>query len=172
MIEGYLEKRPRFGAGARAHATAVLIGDVELGAEASVWPCAVLRGDYNRIVVGRGSNVQDGAVLHNDHDKPCLVGEDVIIGHSAVVHGCTVGDRCLIGMNATILNGAVLGEGCIIGAGALVGEGKVVPPRSLVVGVPGRVLRPVSDEEYERIKTSAASYRGYASRQLPLAQGD
>jgi carbonic anhydrase/acetyltransferase-like protein (isoleucine patch superfamily) len=170
MIEAYLDKRPGFGAGARVHASAVIIGDVQLGEEASVWPCAVLRGDYNRIVVGRGSNVQDGAVLHNDDGLPCLVGEDVIIGHSAVVHGCTVGDRCLIGMNATILNGAVVGEGSVIGAGALVGEGKIIPPRSLVVGVPGRVVRPVSDDEFERIKASAASYRGYASRLLPLAK--
>jgi carbonic anhydrase/acetyltransferase-like protein (isoleucine patch superfamily) len=171
MIEPYEDKRPRCGAGSRVHPSAVLIGDVSLGPDASVWPNAVLRGDYNRIEIGRGSNVQDGAVLHNDHDRPCLVGEDVIIGHLAVVHGCTIGDRCLIGMHATLLNGAVIGEESVIGAGALVGEGKVIPPRSVVLGVPGKVVRKVSDADVARIVVSAGHYRGYAAKQLPLAEG-
>jgi len=145
-----------------------VIGDVTLAEGVSLWPHAVLRGDYNSITVGKGSNVQDGAVVHNDHGSPCVIGEDCVIGHQACVHGCTVGDRCLIGIHAIVLNGAVIGEESIIGAGALIPEGKVIPPRSLVLGSPGRVVRQVSDEELQRTLKGAANYRGYAERQLKV----
>jgi carbonic anhydrase/acetyltransferase-like protein (isoleucine patch superfamily) len=169
MISDYEGKRPRFGAQVRIHESAVVIGDVELGDGVSVWPQAVLRGDYNFIKVGKGSNLQDGVVLHNDHGHPCVIGEDCVIGHLACVHGCEVGDRCLIGIHAIVLNGAVIGAESIIGAGALVPEGKVIPPRSLVLGSPGKVVRQVTDEELKRTLNGAANYRGYAARQLPEA---
>ena len=166
MISEYEGKRPQIGANVRAHATAVVIGDVTLGEGVSLWPHAVLRGDYNSIHIGKGSNVQDGAVIHKDHGNPCVVGEDCVIGHQACVHGCSVGDRCLIGIHAIVLNGAVIGAESIIGAGALIPEGKVIPPRSLVLGSPGRIVRQVSDEELQRTLKGAANYRGYAERQL------
>ena len=168
MISEYEGKRPSIGANVRAHESAVLIGDVTLGEGVSLWPHAVLRGDYNSIRIGKGSNVQDGAVIHNDHGNPCVIGEDCVIGHLACVHGCTVGDRCLIGIHAIVLNGAVIGAESIIGAGALVPEGKLIPPRSLVLGSPGRVVRQVSDEELQRTLKGAANYRGYAERQLGI----
>ena len=169
MIQAYLDKSPSFGRGARVHDSAVIIGDVTLGEGVSVWPNAVLRGDYNSIVIGAGSNVQDGAVLHNDHGKPLVIGEGCVIGHLACVHGATLGNGCLIGIHAIVLNGAVLGDECIIGAGAVVGEGKVIPPRSLVLGVPGKVARAITEAELKRIQDGAANYRAYAERQLPLA---
>ena len=172
MKQDYLDKRPRWGEGARAHATAVIIGDVELGEGVSVWPQAVLRGDYNSIRVGPRTNIQDGAVVHNDHGHPAVIGADCVVGHRAVIHGCIIGDRCLIGIGAILLNGAVIGDECVIGAGALVGEGKTIPPRSLVLGLPGRVARPVSDEELERVLKGVAHYRGYAARELPLLSGE
>lgn len=160
-------KRPQFAEKVRGHETSVVIGDVRLGEGVSLWPHSVLRGDYNSISVGAGSNIQDGAVIHNDHGKPCVIGEDCVIGHLACVHGATLGNRVLVGIHAAVLNGAVIGDECIIGAGAVVGEGKVIPPRSLVLGVPGKVLRSITDAELERIKSGAANYRGYAERQLP-----
>jgi carbonic anhydrase/acetyltransferase-like protein (isoleucine patch superfamily) len=169
MIQPYQGKSPRFASGVRIHESSVVIGDVELGEEVSLWPNSVLRGDYNLIKVGKGSNIQDGAVLHNDHEFPCHVGEDCVIGHLACVHGCIVGNRCLIGIHAVVLNGAVLGDECIIGAGAVVTEGMKVPPRSLVLGMPGKVLRGIREEELHRILEGAKNYRGYAQRQLPLA---
>jgi carbonic anhydrase/acetyltransferase-like protein (isoleucine patch superfamily) len=168
MIQSYQGKSPSFGPGARAHESAVLIGDVTLGEGVSVWPGAVLRGDYNSIRVGAGSNLQDNVVVHNDHGHPCEIGRDCVVGHLACVHGCKIGDRVLIGIHAIVLNGAVVGDESIIGAGALVPEGKVIPPRSLVLGTPGKVIRQVSAEELERTLKGAANYRGYAERQLPL----
>jgi carbonic anhydrase/acetyltransferase-like protein (isoleucine patch superfamily) len=168
MIQNYEDKRPRWDPSVRAHPSAVIIGDVSLGRGVSVWPQAVLRGDYAAITVGEGSNIQDGAVVHNDHGRPALIGAGCVVGHRAVVHGCSIGDRCLIGIGAIVLNGAVVGEDCVIGAGALVGEGKVIPPRSLVLGIPGKVVRAVRDEELERTRRGAEHYQGYAARELPL----
>ena len=144
------------------HPLAYVYGDVELGARASVWPFAVLRGDSDRIVVGAASNVQDGCVLHADPGVPCIVGARVGIGHRAVVHGATVEDDCLIGIGAIVLNRAVIGSGSIVGAGAVVREGMVVPPNSLVLGVPGRVVRETTDDERGRI---ARTVEGYLGRQ-------
>jgi carbonic anhydrase/acetyltransferase-like protein (isoleucine patch superfamily) len=137
---------------------ATLVGDVTVEAGASVWFGAVVRGDGAAIRVGPRSNVQDGAVLHSDPDYPVTVGAGVSIGHRAVVHGCTVEDDCLIGMGAVVLNGAVVGRGSLVAAGAVVLEGTTVPPDSLVAGLPGRVKRPVTDEERQRIRSGAASY--------------
>jgi carbonic anhydrase/acetyltransferase-like protein (isoleucine patch superfamily) len=168
MMQAYLGKWPRFSGPVRAHDSAVLIGDIDLGEGVSIWPQAVLRADYNTITVGAGTNIQDGAVVHNDTSHPAVIGKDCTIGHRAVVHGCAIGDRCLIGIGAIVLNGAVVGDDCVIGAGALVGEGKVIPPGSLVLGLPGKVVRQVAEQDLARTARGAAAYRGYAERQLPL----
>lgn len=141
----------------------VLAGAVTLRQDSSVWYGAVLRADTGRIVVGQGSNVQDGAVLHTGPGLDVMVGRGVSIGHGAIVHGCTVEDDCLIGMHATVMNGAVLGAGSLVAAGALVPEHTVIPPGSLVVGVPGRVLRPVSPEQAAEIRRNAAAYQALAA---------
>ena len=140
------------------HPAAIVCGDVTLGAGASVWPTAVVRGDSAPIVIGAGTNVQDGAVIHVDAGVPCTIGERVAIGHRAIVHGATVDDDCLIGMGAIILNRVHVGTGSIVGAGALCTEGMVVPPGSLVLGVPGRVVRQTTTAERERIARTVASY--------------
>jgi carbonic anhydrase/acetyltransferase-like protein (isoleucine patch superfamily) len=143
---------------AYVHPLAAVIGDVALGARASVWPFAVLRGDTDRIVVGDDSNVQDGAVVHVDRGVPATIGARVAVGHRAIVHGATVEDDCLVGMGAVLLNRVVLGRGSIVAAGAVVPEGTVVPPNSLVIGVPGRVRRLTTDDERARVARTVASY--------------
>jgi carbonic anhydrase/acetyltransferase-like protein (isoleucine patch superfamily) len=141
-----------------------LIGRVTLEAGASVWFNAVLRGDGEPIAIGRGTNVQDGAVCHTDAGYPLTVGADCTIGHTAIVHGCTIGDGCLVGMGATVLTGARIGHRVLIGAGALVTEGKQIPDGVLVIGRPGRVVRELTEAEFEVLRRSAASYRANAER--------
>jgi len=138
--------------------TASLIGDVELGEGASAFYGTCVRGDSNSIRVGAGTNLQDNVVLHADPGFPTTVGDRVSVGHNAVVHGCTVEDDCLIGMSATIMNGAVIGAGSLVAAGAVVLEGTQVPPRSLVAGVPAKVRRPLTDEEFASVQRNAAHY--------------
>jgi carbonic anhydrase/acetyltransferase-like protein (isoleucine patch superfamily) len=140
------------------HEAAVVIGDVTLGARVSVWPTAVIRGDTAPIVVGEDSNVQDGTIVHVDHGVPCTIGARVGIGHRAIVHGATVEHDSLIGMGAILLNNVVVGTGSIIGAGAVCPEGMIVPPDSLVLGVPGRVIRKTSEAERERIAKTVRAY--------------
>ena len=140
------------------HPRAVVLGDVTLGAHASVWPTAVLRGDSDRIVVGAETNVQDGSVLHADHGLPALIGARVAIGHRAIVHGAVVEDGCLIGMGSVVLNGARVGAGSIIGAGAVVTEGMQIPPGSLVLGVPARVVKQVTPQMQARIAATVDAY--------------
>jgi len=140
------------------HEGAHVIGDVTLGARVSIWPTAVLRGDTAAIVVGEESNVQEGSVLHVDAGVPCTIGARVAIGHRAIVHGATVGDDSLIGMGAILLNRVVVGQGSIVGAGAVCTEGMEIPPNSLVVGVPARVLRPTTDAERDRIAKTVQAY--------------
>jgi len=140
------------------HPTAVILGDVTLGKRVSVWPTAVLRGDSDVIVIGDDSNVQDGTVIHADEGVPTHVGKRVGIGHRAIVHGATIDDDVLIAMGAVILNGAHIGSGSIIGAGAVVTEGKRIPENSLVIGVPGRIVRQTTIEERERIKKTVEAY--------------
>ncbi|HEY7063124.1 MAG TPA: gamma carbonic anhydrase family protein [Chloroflexota bacterium] len=139
-----------------------VIGNVTLGPESSVWFNAVLRGDTSAIVVGRRANLQDGVIVHVDQDEPTDVGEDVTVGHAAIIHAATIAPRVLIGMQAVILSGVTIGEGSIVGAGALVPEGRTIPPRSLVLGTPGRVVRDVTDAEYEAILHSAEHYAALA----------
>ncbi len=128
------------------------------GPECSVWFNAVVRGGLDGITIGRRTNIQDCAVLHTDEGFPCTVGEDVTIGHGAIVHGCTVGDRVLIGMGAVVLTGAVIGSDCIVGAGALVTGKSVIPPGSMVLGSPARVVRPLTEEERASVVESAEHY--------------
>ena len=143
--------------------SAVLRGAVSVGARSSVWFGSVLRGDLAPVSVGADSNVQDLSILHVEVDGPVVLGDRVTVGHRAVVHGCTVEDDCLIGIGAVILSGARIGHHSIVGAGALVPEGKQVPPRSVVLGVPGRIVRPVTDEELERVDRNWRVYVQYAA---------
>lgn len=155
---------PRIASSAYIDPAAVVIGDVEIGEDSSIWPCTVVRGDVHRIRIGARSNVQDGAILHVAHEGPyspgypLLIGDDVTIGHAAIVHACVVGDGCLIGMNATILDGAVIGKHSLIGAGATVSPGKQVGEGELWVGSPARYTRKLSDDEIERLHYSARQY--------------
>lgn len=138
--------------------TASVVGNVELGSGASIWYGAVLRGDNEMISVGDNTSIQDNAVAHADMGYPLTVGPGCTIGHQVSLHGCTIGAGTLVGIGATILNGATVGENCIIGAHALIAEGKTIPPRSLVVGAPGRVIRQVSDAEIEGLGEAASHY--------------
>ncbi len=138
---------------------ATVVGNVRLEENASVWFNVVIRGDNETIVIGRGSNVQDGCVLHTDPGFPMTIEEDCTVGHMAMLHGCTVKRGSLIGIGATVLNGAVIGEDSLIGAHALVPEGKVIPPRSLVMGVPGKVVREVTDEDIVRNRRASEGYQ-------------
>ena len=144
--------------------TASIIGDVALGESASAFYGVSVRADTAPIRVGQGSNLQDNVVVHADPGFPATIGSGVSVGHGAVVHGCTIENDCLIGMNATVLNGAVIGSESLVAAGAVVLEGTVVPPRSLVAGVPGKVRRPLSDEEVAGIRENASSYRRLAQQ--------
>jgi carbonic anhydrase/acetyltransferase-like protein (isoleucine patch superfamily) len=137
---------------------AYVVGDVRLGEESSVWYGAVLRGDTEPIRVGARTNIQDGCVVHADPGYPAIVGEDCVVGHNAIVHGCEIGDKCLVGMGATILNGAKIGEGSIVAAGALVPEGKEFPANSLIVGIPAKRAKEVSDEQTVDIARGVRTY--------------
>jgi len=137
---------------------ATVIGRVTLGAGASVWFNAVVRGDGDDIVIGAGTNVQDGAVLHVDPGFPLKIGERVSVGHQAMLHGCTIGNGSLIAIKALVLNGAVIGEQCLVGAGAVVTEGKTFPPRSLLIGAPAKVMRELTDKDLAMLKHAADSY--------------
>jgi gamma-carbonic anhydrase len=136
---------------------------VAIGAKAGIWFGAVVRGDSNAIRIGAQTNIQDNSVLHVDHKHPLTVGDDVTVGHRAILHGCTIENRCLVGMGATIMNGAVIGADSIVGAGALVTEGTVVPPRSLILGVPAKVKRELTEDEVASIARSATLYAEYAA---------
>lgn len=166
IIESCNGKTPKAAPSARGARNISLIGDVTIGENVTLWYGAVLRGDNGTIVVGDNSNIQDNAVLHNS----AILGKNVTVGHGAIVHGCTVGDNTLIGMGATILTGAVIGEGCIIGAGALVTERKVIPPRSLVVGVPGRIIRQLTDEDVANNVHNAEHYVALLSNLKPIEE--
>lgn len=137
---------------------ATIVGDAAFAENTSVWYGAVLRADAGPIKIGENSNVQDNCVLHSDIDQPTIIGKNVTIGHSAVVHGAIIEDNVTIGMNSTVLDGAVIGEGSIVGANALVSAGKVIPPRSLVLGVPGKIVREVTEEEVQATIQNALWY--------------
>ncbi|MDB4885163.1 MAG: transferase hexapeptide repeat containing protein [Gemmatimonadetes bacterium] len=150
--------KPDIHSTAFIHPAAHVIGHVTLGARASVWPTAVLRGDTAAITVGEESNIQDGTIVHVDRGVPCAIGARVAVGHRAIIHGATIEDDVLIGMGAILLNRVVVGSGSIVGAGAVVREGMVIPPNSLVLGLPGKVVRQTTREDRERIARTVAAY--------------
>jgi carbonic anhydrase/acetyltransferase-like protein (isoleucine patch superfamily) len=162
MIRSYQGKVPLIGEGCYIDVSAQVIGDVELGPQASVWMNAVVRGDVNSIRIGAKSNVQDCAVLHGMRYKyPVIVGEMVTIGHNATVHGCVLEDAVLVGIGSVILNNARIGEGSIIAAGAVIPEQTVIPPNSLVAGVPGKVKKALGDEDRKMILMYSQNYLDY-----------
>jgi carbonic anhydrase/acetyltransferase-like protein (isoleucine patch superfamily) len=162
MLRPYRGRMPAVHPTAFVDESAQVIGDVEIGEDSSVWMQAVVRGDVHEIRIGRRSNVQDGTVVHvMQGTHPTHIGDDVAIGHAAVVHGCTIGSRVLIGMGAIVLNGARIGDDSIVAAGTLVTERTVVPPRSMVMGSPGKVRRPLTDDEVASILEYSEHYVQY-----------
>jgi len=161
-IRPYRGKHPQIAATAYIDSASVVIGDVVIGADSSVWPLCVIRGDVNYIRIGARTNIQDGGILHVMKDEyPLILGDDITVGHSVTLHGCTIMNRCLIGMRATILNGVVIGEGSIIAAGTLLTERTTVPARSLVMGSPGKVKRTLSAIDQSTIDMYARRYVEY-----------
>jgi len=172
-IRPYLDAMPRLDARVYVDPAGIVIGDVEIGEDSSIWPCAVARGDVHYVRIGARTNIQDGAVLHVTHDGeytpggfPLIIGDDVTVGHGAIVHACTVKDACLIGMNATVLDGAVVSKHAMVGAGAVVSPGKTVGEGELWVGNPARRVRMLSDQEIERLYYSARHYVKLKDRYL------
>ena len=155
---------PRIAASAYVADSAEVIGRVELAEDTSIWFGAILRGDNEWMTIGRGSNVQDGSVLHSDPGFPLRLGEDVTVGHMVMLHGCTIGDGSLIGIQAVVLNGAKIGRNCLVGAGSLVPEGKEFPDGSLIMGSPAKVVRTLSPEQAERMRHAATHYVGNSAR--------
>jgi carbonic anhydrase/acetyltransferase-like protein (isoleucine patch superfamily) len=161
-------RAPVLAPGAWIAPSADVIGDAHLGANASIWFGGAVRADNTPIVIGAGSNVQEGAVLHSDPGAPLTIGEGCTVGHRAILHGCTLGDHVLVGMGATLLNRAAIGDECLVGAGALVTEGKAFAPRQLILGAPARAVRPLTDAELAGLRLSAA---GYVARARHYAAG-
>ena len=162
MLRPYRGTSPRVHPTAFVDASAQVIGDVEIGEESSVWMCAVIRGDVHWIKVGKRTSIQDGTIVHAmTGTYPTGIGDNVTVGHAAVLHGCTIEDQCLIGMGAIVLNGAYVGAGSIVAAGTLLVEGQKIPPRSLVMGSPGKVKRLLTQAEVADIQLYADRYVGY-----------
>jgi carbonic anhydrase/acetyltransferase-like protein (isoleucine patch superfamily) len=161
-IRPYCGKRPQIAASAYIDPAAVIIGDVVIGEDSSVWPCSVVRGDVHYIRIGARTNIQDGCVLHVMRDEwPLILGDDVTIGHSVTLHGCTIESRCLIGMGAVILNGVTIATGSIVAAGTLITERTAIPAGSLVMGSPGKVKRALTEIDKASIVAYAKRYVGY-----------
>ena len=168
-IRSFLEFEPDISEHAFIDPTAVVIGRVQIKKGASIWPMAVLRGDVEDIYIGEDTNIQDATIVHVStptHDKkgaPTRIGDRVTVGHRAIIHGCTIEDDCLIGMGAIILDNAIIGKGSLVGAGALVTGGTIIPPRSLVLGSPAKVIRTINDTEFESFRESATHYAELAA---------
>jgi len=162
-LDRHFSRIPQVARAAFVAPDATVIGDVTLGALSSVWYGCVLRGDINSIFIGDGSNVQDGTVVHLADDDPVRVGSYTTIGHRAIIHACDIGDECLIGMGATVLDGARIGDRCIVGASALVTQRFVAPPGSMILGVPARVVRPLTDAEKAGLRPWAEKYVAVAA---------
>jgi carbonic anhydrase/acetyltransferase-like protein (isoleucine patch superfamily) len=164
-IESFNDKQPIIANDVFIHDTALVIGDVQIGEDASIWPKSVVRGDIHSIQIGARTNVQDNSVLHVTHDSkfnpggyPLIIGDEVTVGHSIVLHGCTVGDQCLIGMGAVVMDGAVIESGTMLGAGSLVTPGKVLESGYLWLGSPARKVRELNEQEKEYLQYSAEHY--------------
>lgn len=159
MIQDYQGIHPKIHPSVFVEESAQVIGNVEIGEDSSVWCHVVIRGDVHFIRIGRRTNIQDGSLLHVTRVKwPLILGDEITVGHGVTLHGCVVKDRCLIGMRAVLLDGVQVGEESMIGAGALVTEGTVIPPRSLVFGLPAKVVRNLTDEEVARVRQGAENY--------------
>ena len=170
-LANFLSKSPDTRMASFVANSASLMGDVRLGKNSSVFYQAVLRGDIETIFIGEGTNVQDGAIIHLADDLPARIGAYCTIGHAAIVHACTIGDLCLVGMQAVILDGAEIGDECLIGAGALITGRTKIPPRSLVVGTPAKVVRPLTDLEISSLQDSADKYISVARAHAALQSG-
>ena len=167
IVRSYEGKEPRFGARVFVAGNAAVLGDVELGDDCSIWFSTTVRGDVNGIRIGAGTNIQDNCTVHVTHlDWPTVIGAHVTIGHGAIVHGCTVEDGALIGMGSRVLDGAVVGESAMVGAGALVPPGMKIPPRMLALGMPARVIRPLTDAELAHLERSWRNYIEYKDKYL------
>lgn len=158
MIYSFEDQTPKQDPDCFIAETAVVIGNVTLKNQSSIWFGAVLRGDIEPIEIGERTNIQDNSVVHTKHDAPVKIGNDVSVGHLVNLHGCTVGNNCVIGMGATLLDGCVIGDNCIIGANTLIPPNKTIPAGSLVIGSPGRIARPLTEEEIAGIKENADHY--------------
>ncbi|KIM11305.1 MAG: acetyltransferase [Sulfuricurvum sp. PC08-66] len=173
----YLGMTPTLAPKAWIAPNAMVIGDVMIGEDSSIWFGAIVRGDVHRITIGARTSIQDLSMVHVTHHKkadksdgaPTIIGNDVTVGHKVMLHGCTIEDACLIGMGATIIDGAVIGRESIVGAGALVTKGKVFPPRSLIMGSPAKLIRELTDEEVAELYASAARYVGFKNNYLDPA---
>jgi len=157
-IRGFKGYYPKLGDPIYIDPLSAVIGNVELGDHVSIWPHAVVRGDPYAIRIGSWTNIQDNCVVHGDTDHDTRIGEYCVVGHGALIHGCTIEDGCMVGMGSIILNGVTVGTGCIIGAGTLLTPGKTFPPRSMILGSPGNVVRALSPEEITSIRAAAKSY--------------
>lgn len=158
MIIKYKEFTPQISKSAFVAENSSVIGRCTIEENCSIWFNAVIRADVNEVKIGSNTNIQDGCIVHCDHQYSTIIGSNVTVGHNAIIHGCIIGSNCLIGMGATILDGAVIGDNCIIGAGALVTSGKEIPDGSMVLGSPGKLVRELSEEEKEGIKKSVSGY--------------
>ncbi len=165
MIKDFDGKSPHFGSDCFIADSADIIGDVSLGDESSIWFGTVARADMHYIKIGSRTNIQDNCTVHVTTDiHPTVIGDEVTVGHNVIIHGCTIENRCLIGMGAILMDGAIIGEGSLIGAGALISPGVIIPKRSLVVGLPGKVLRKTTDEEFDEIVNRAQHYIDFAKK--------
>lgn len=158
LIEEIDGQRPKIHETVFVAKGAVVAGDVTIGRNSSVWFCAVVRGDEAGITIGEDTSVQEGCMVHVTHGNPCSIGSRVTVGHNAVVHGATIGDDCIVGISSTVLDGAVVGAGSIVAAGSVVPPGKTFPPKSMLMGIPAKAVRELTDAEYQNNLLSAAIY--------------
>jgi carbonic anhydrase/acetyltransferase-like protein (isoleucine patch superfamily) len=161
MIYAFQERKPVLPEEYYIAGSAEVIGDVRLGNRSSIWFGTALRGDIEPIIIGERSNIQDNSVAHTSRNQPVILGDDVTVGHKAILHGCRIGNNCLIGMGSILLDGCDIGDNCIIGAGSLIGQGRSIPPGSLALGTPAKVIRSLSEEDFDEI-------RGFAERYVDL----
>lgn len=174
MVIGFEGMEPQIGEGVFIAPSADIIGEVSIGKDSSIWFNCVIRGDVHYISIGERTNIQDLSMVHVTHHKdanknsgsPTIIGNDVTVGHQVMLHGCTIKDACLIGMSCTILDDAIIGKESIVGAGSLVTKGKKFPPRSLIMGSPAKVVRPLSDEEVASLYLSATNYVTFKNRYM------
>jgi carbonic anhydrase/acetyltransferase-like protein (isoleucine patch superfamily) len=166
LLKNYQDKKPVIHGGFVAEDVSV-IGDVEIGENASIWYGVVLRGDVDKIVIGDNTSIQDNAVAHCSTGNPTVIGKNCVVGHNAIIHSCVVEEDCLIGMGAVLLDGCKIGKGSIVAAGCVVSPNKEIPPGSMVMGVPGRVVRQLTEKDLEGTRLSVGHYIAYAEAQLP-----